>query len=76
LEFPGPSTGAVSTCVSKIVKIQDRLSYPMATLQRMAVPEIIPIMYEPDYHRGTIRLWSSMRTTAAEVLVELGGENR
>lgn len=29
----------------------------MATLPRMAVPEIIPIVYEPDYHTGTIGHW-------------------
>lgn len=33
------------------------MSARVASLQRMAVPEIIPIVYEPDYHTGRIGQW-------------------
>lgn len=33
------------------------MSDPIATLPHMAVPEIIPISYEPDYHTDTIGHW-------------------
>jgi hypothetical protein len=30
---------------------------PIAILPRMAVPKVIPIGYEPDYHTGAIGHW-------------------
>lgn len=47
----------VSTSVSTITCSATALSYLIATLPRMAAPEVIPISYEPDYHTDTIGHW-------------------
>ncbi len=37
--------------------VSSGMSAPVATLQRMAVPEVIPILYVPDHHTGTVGHW-------------------
>src|SRR5690606_25313454 len=67
--------GVAHTLRKPLPSVPDRrhtrhMSARVASLQRMAVPEIIPIVYEPDYHTGRIGHWEGGQFFGSAITAE------